>query len=236
MSATVPAILIVLTSHATLADGATPTGLWLEELATPYFVFKDAGATITLASPAGGAPPIDPRSEKTPTPSTERFLSDAEATEAFAHTKRLADLQKDIDAGVFDIIFFPGGHGTMFDLPTTPAVRAATEQLWRQGGVVAAVCHGPAALTNAYDDDGQPIIHGRTVAGFTNEEEEKAGLTSAVPFLLQSRLESQGARFTKGPAYKPHAARDGRLVTGQNPSSSKLVAEQALIAWRERAR
>lgn len=230
MSTAAPAVLIVVTSQATMGDTTTPTGLWLEELATPWYAFKEAGARITIASPKGGAGPIDPRSLKAPEPAAQRFLADVEASKALATTRRLAD----VDVCGFEILFFPGGHGTMWDLPKAPAVRAALEKVWNAGGIVAAVCHGPAALTNAYDLEGSPIVHGRTVAGFSNAEEDKAGLTSQVPFLLQDRLAAQGAHYTEGPAFKPHVARDGRLVTGQNPASSAMVASAALTAWRER--
>lgn len=231
------AILIILTSHARMGDApdAEATGLWLEELAVPYQLLAAAGVDITLASPLGGPAPVDPRSLGTAaagdaaselSPAVQAFLADKAAQAKMQATVRLADaLGKRYDA-----VFVPGGHGTMWDLPTSPEVATALSQIYAAGGIVAAVCHGPAALVGAKKPDGTPLVAGLRVAAFSNEEEVLAGLDKTVPFLLETRLVGLGARYQRGPVWKSFAVRDGRLVTGQNPASSEAVAKAVLEA------
>jgi putative intracellular protease/amidase len=231
-------ILIVVTSHAALGDTGKPTGVWLEELAVPYMRFVDAGADVTITSIMGGKIPVDPRSMP-PTgpdsPVVERFLADPTAVRSLAKSTPL----ESVDATRFDAVFLPGGHGTMFDFPVSLALASAVSRAWTAGRVVAAVCHGPAGLVGAVDSDGKPVVAGRRVSAFTNAEEDAVGLTRAVPFLLQSKLESLGAKVETGPKFEPFAIADGRLVTGQNPASARPTADltlQAIAAARERDR
>ncbi len=227
---------MVVTSTATLGDPGKPTGLWLEELAVPYIRFVDAGADVTIASIHGGKIPVDPRSAK-PTgpeaPVVERFLADPDGARAMSHAVPLEAL----DATRFDAVFLPGGHGTMFDFPVSTALASAVSRAWRAGRIVAAVCHGPAGLVGAVDSDGRPVVAGRRVSAFTNAEEEAVGLTKAVPFLLQDRLTSLGAKVEIGPSFQPFAIADGRLITGQNPASARKTADltlEAIASARER--
>jgi putative intracellular protease/amidase len=231
-------ILIVVTSHAALGDTGKPTGVWLEELAVPYMRFVDAQADVTITSIMGGKIPVDPRSTP-PTgpeaPVVERFLADPTAVRALAKSTPL----EAVDATRFDALFLPGGHGTMFDFPVSLALASAVSRAWISGRVVAAVCHGPAGLIGAVDSDGKPVVAGRRVSAFTNAEEEAVGLTRTMPFLLQSKLESLGAKVETGPKFEPFAIADGRLVTGQNPASARLTADltlQAIAAAQERDR
>lgn len=219
-------VLIVLTSHDRLGDTGEETGFWLEELAAPYYVFKDAGARITLASPRGGQPPLDPKSDlpENQTDSTRRFRADAEATEELASTKRLADVR----AADFDTVFYPGGHGPMWDLARDPTSIALLEAFVAQDKPIAAVCHAPAALAEVRDPSGQHLVKGRRVTGFTNSEERAVGLDRVVPFLLEDRLKERGASFRGGPDWAPFVQIDGRLITGQNPASSAPAAEALL--------
>ena len=221
-------ILMVLTSHDRLGDTGKPTGFWLEEFAAPYYVLKDAGHRITLASPAGGQPPLDPKSDEpdAQTDATRRFNDDEEAKAALAETERLADL----DPARFDAVFFPGGHGPMWDLAEDADVKRIIEELARAGKPVAAVCHGPAVFKQAVNADGAPLVQGKRVTGFTNEEEQAVGLTDVVPFLLEDLLREQGADFSRAEAFQPHVVRDGILITGQNPASSEPAAEALLEA------
>ena len=231
-------ILMVVTSHATLGETGKPTGLWLEELAVPYMRFVDAGADVTVASIHGGKVPVDPRSTPPPGPEApvvERFLADPTAARTLAHSIPLEAL----DATRFDALFLPGGHGTMFDFPVSYALASAVSRAWQAGSVVAAVCHGPAGLVGGVDSDGRPVLAGRRVSAFSNAEEEAVGLTKAVPFLLQNKLESLGARVETGPSFQPFAIADGRLVTGQNPASARKTADltlEAIASTRERDR
>jgi putative intracellular protease/amidase len=218
-------ILIVVTSHAKLGSTDTPTGFWLEELAVPYQVFRDAGAQVDIASPAGGRAPADPKSEKDTSEAVTRFLADPEATAKLADTLRLDTLTESYDA-----VFLAGGHGTMWDLPESRPLAALLGATHDRGGVVAAVCHGPAGLVAARRKDGRPLIDGLRVAGFSDEEEAAVGLTSIVPFLLETRLKELGGRYERGPMWAPFAVSDTRLVTGQNPASSRKVAEETLAA------
>lgn len=224
MSATAAKILMALTSHAQLGDTGKPTGVWFEELATPYYAFVDAGAEVDIMSVAGGEVPIDPRSLKPAgenAPSVDRFLRDASAMMKIKSSARI----ESADTSYYDAVFLPGGHGTMWDLPASAALAKLIGTLWDSGKVVAAVCHGPAGLVNVQDRNGRSIVEGRRVSAFTNAEEEAAGLTGTVPFLLEMRLRELGARFEAGPDFKPLAVADGNLVTGQNPASSELVAK-----------
>lgn len=224
-------ILIVATSHAAMGDTGKPTGLWFEELATPYWAFIDAGAEVTLASIAGGAVPIDANSLAGEiAPSVARFQADAGAMARLNASVAIAD----IDPAEFDGVFLPGGHGTMWDLPDSAALIGVIETMWADGKAVAAVCHGPAGLVNVKDAAGQPIVAGRQFSCFTNSEERAVGLYDAVPFLLEDRLQQLGGRFSGAPDFAPHAVRDGQLVTGQNPASSEEVARLTLVAARER--
>ena len=218
-------VLMIVTSHAHLGDTGTPTGFWLEELAAPYGVFRDAGLAIDLASPAGGRPPADPKSEASNAEEVRRFREDREATDKLASTLRLADVTERYDA-----YFVVGGHGVMWDLASSPEIAALLGRAHDAGKVVAAVCHGPAALVGVRDAQGEPIVRGRRVAGFSNEEEDAVHLTGVVPFPLETRLRELGGRYERGPMWAPFAVRDGNLVTGQNPQSSAAVARETLAA------
>ncbi len=219
-------ILIVLTSHASLGNTGRKTGFWLEELAAPYWILLDAGATLTLASPAGGRAPIDPASEapEALTDSTRRFKGDTAAMTAVSNTLRLVD----VEAAHFDAVFYPGGHGPLWDLVDNPSSIRLIEQMAAADKPLALVCHAPAVLRFAKGPDGRPLVAGKDVTGFTNDEEAAAGLTDVVPFLLQDVLQEEGARFSKQPPFEPHVVTDGRLVTGQNPASSAGAARRLL--------
>lgn len=223
-------ILIVLTSHDKLGDTGKKTGFWLEEFAAPYYVFRDAGAAVTLASPKGGQPPLDPKSEvpEVQTELTKRFNADTAAQAELASTKRLAD----ISADDFDALFYPGGHGPMWDMPDNATSIALIEVFVKAGKPVGAVCHAPVALVNVRDRDGGYLVKGRRVTGFTNEEEEAVGLTAVVPFLLEDRLKQRGGIYSKVANWVPYVQVDGRLVTGQNPASSGPAAEELLKLLR----
>ncbi|MBA3591348.1 type 1 glutamine amidotransferase domain-containing protein [Methylibium sp.] len=226
-------ILMVLTSHDELGDTGRKTGFWLEEFAAPYYVFKDAGADITIASPLGGQPPLDPKSDEpdAQTEATRRFAQDAQAREALAHTVRLETL-KALD---FDALFYPGGHGPLWDLTENQQSIALIEAMLLQGKPVAAVCHAPGVLRDAKVADGKPLVEGRRVTGFTNSEEAAVGLSEVVPFLVQDMLEQQGGRYSKAGDWEPYVLTDGLLVTGQNPASSEPAAK-ALLALLSSAR
>ena len=221
-------ILMVLTSHDQLGDTGKKTGFWLEEFAAPYYVLKDAGHEITLVSPKGGQPPLDPKSDEpdAQTDATRRFKADAKAQAALATTGRLDA----IDGASFDAVFYPGGHGPLWDLAEDPASKALIEQTLAAGKPVALVCHAPAVLKNVSAPDGKPLVAGRRVTGFTNAEEEAVGLTKIVPFLLEDELKQQGAQFSEGGTFKSHVVVDGLLITGQNPPSSEAAAEALLKA------
>lgn len=224
-------ILIVTTSHAKMGDTGKSTGLWFEELATPYWSFRDAGADVTIASIAGGKVPIDATSmEGEIAESVRRFQADAEAMRQLEHSLPVAEARVED----YDAVFLPGGHGTMWDLPDSGALVRLLEAAWTGGKAVAAVCHGPAGLVNVKDADGRPIVEGRRVSSFTDSEEKAVGLVDAVPFLLETRLRELGGQFDGAPDFQPFAVRDGQLVTGQNPASSEEVARLTLEAVRER--
>lgn len=222
-------ILIVATSHASMGTGGEPTGIWLEELTTPYYAFVDAGAQVTVMSIDGGPIPIDPRSLRPRgenDASVERYLADS-ALQSAIHTTVRFNADR---AGDYDAVFLPGGHGTMWDYPTSAELARVVVTFLEQGKPVAAVCHGPAGLVSARGRDGAPVVKGRRVAAFTNSEERAAGLDRVVPFLLESRLRELGATFVSGPDFAPFAVRDGNLVTGQNPASAKDAARLTLEA------
>lgn len=221
-------ILMVLTSHDQMGDTGHKTGFWLEEFTSPYYVFKDAGADITLASPQGGQPPVDPNSEAEDalTESTRRFQEDAHAKESLASTKQLAD----VDMNDFDAIFYPGGHGPLWDLVNDQKSIALIKTAYEQDKVIGAVCHAPAVFKNVEVKPGQNIVGGREVTGFSNSEEEAAGLSDVVPFLLEDMLKQNTASYTRGDDWAPHIVVDGKLITGQNPASSEGAAKAVIQA------
>ncbi|HTP66945.1 MAG TPA: type 1 glutamine amidotransferase domain-containing protein [Geobacteraceae bacterium] len=218
-------ILMVLTSHDQLGNTGRKTGFWLEEFAAPYFVFKDAGVDLTLASPKGGQPPLDPKSDlpENQTEAMIRFKKDETAQKALAHTVRLADVK----AEDFDTVFYPGGHGPMWDLAESPVSIALIESFYNSGKSVALVCHAPGVLRHV-TYKGEPLVKGKRVTGFTNEEEEEVQLTKVVPFLVEDELKGLGAIFEKVPNWQPFSIIDGRLITGQNPASSTSAAHALL--------
>lgn len=226
--------LIVLTSHATLGSTGRPTGFYFEELAAPYWALRDAGHTVTIASIAGGAAVVDPaglpEDEAKRPASVRRFLADPEATAALENLPAAATLNPDD----YDAVMLPGGHGTMWDFAGDEALAQLVGRIHAKGGIVAAVCHGPAGLVGVRRPDGRPLVEGLRVSAFTDAEEEAAGLTDVVPFLLASRLASLGARMEAGPNFTEKAVSDGRLVTGQNPQSSDAVARLLLEALADR--
>ncbi|HEY3275428.1 MAG TPA: type 1 glutamine amidotransferase domain-containing protein [Syntrophorhabdaceae bacterium] len=215
-------ILMVMTSHDTLGNTGRKTGFWLEEFAAPYYTFLDAGAVVTVASPKGGEPPLDPKSD-TPegqTNATTRFKKDRATQSVLAHTVKLAQVVADD----YDAIFYPGGHGPMWDMPDNPTSIALIEAFLKADKPVGAVCHAPVALVNVRGKDGKYLVEGRRVTGFTNAEEEEVGLTAVVPFLLEDRLKERGGVFSKAVNWAPYVQVDGTLVTGQNPASSGPAA------------
>ena len=219
-------ILFVLTSHDKLGDTGKKTGFWVEEFANPYYTLLDKGAVITIATPKGGAAPIDPSSDSpdAATEDTERFNNDAEAKERIANTKVLADMNPDD----FDAVFYPGGHGPLWDLANDQTSIALIEKFNSQEKPVAFVCHAPAALKSVKNTDGTPLVKGKKVTGFTNTEEAAVGLTNVVPFLVEDMLIKNGGIYSKKEDWQPYAIQDGNLITGQNPASSELVAELLL--------
>jgi putative intracellular protease/amidase len=218
-------ILMVLTSHDQLGDTGKPTGFWLEEFAAPYYVFKDAGAEITLASPKGGQPPIDPKSDEpgNQTPPMERFKKDPAAQKVLANTVKLAGVKAD----GFDTVFYPGGHGPMWDLVNDENSIALIESFYNAGKPVAAVCHAPGVLRKV-TYQGEPIVKGKRVTGFANSEEEAVQLTKVVPFLVEDELKRLGGHYEKGEDWAVFTIVDGRLITGQNPASSGPAARELL--------
>jgi putative intracellular protease/amidase len=218
-------ILMVLTSHDVLGKTGRKTGFWLEEFAAPYFVFKDAGIELTLASPKGGQPPLDPKSDlaENQTPAMTRFKNDEAAQKVLANTRKLADMK----AEDFDTIFYVGGHGPMWDLAESPVSKALIEAFYNTGKPVALVCHSPGVLRHVVYK-GEPLVKGKHVTGFTDGEEADAQLTTVVPFLVEDELMRLGATFEKKRNWEPHAVVDGRLVTGQNPASSTSAAHALL--------
>ncbi len=219
-------ILLVLTSHDQLGDTGKKTGFWLEELAAPYYVFLDAGAEVTLASPLGGQPPLDPKSNETAsqTDTTRRFEADAAALAALASTRKLADVS--IDG--FDAVFYPGGHGPLWDLAEDYASISLIEQAIASDKPVALVCHAPGALRHVKSAHGKPLVDGRQVTGFSDAEEKAVGLTTVVPFLVEQMLKENAGLYSRGPDWQSHVVVDGLLITGQSPASSQATA-QALL-------
>lgn len=219
-------ILMVLTSHDQLGNTGHKTGFWLEEFAAPYYVFKDANVEITLASPNGGQPPLDPKSDEPDfqTDATQRFKSDADAQAALANTVKLSTLSADD----FDAVFYPGGHGPLWDLAEDAQSISLIETMYAAGKTVAAVCHAPAVLRHARAADGTPLVKGKSVTGFSNTEEAAVQLTDIVPFLLEDELKEKGGNYSKAEDWNPYAITDGNLITGQNPASSELVAKTLL--------
>ena len=219
-------ILMILTSHDQLGETEHKTGFWLEEFASPYYVFKDANADITLASPEGGQPPLDPKSDEADfqTDATRRFKEDVDAQEALANTVRLADISPEN----FDAVFYPGGHGPLWDLAEDRSSIALIESMHASGKPVAAVCHAPAVLKHAKNSDGSPLVKGKSVTGFSNTEEDAVQLTEIVPFLVEDELKARGGNYSKADDWHPYAITDGNLITGQNPASSELAAKAVL--------
>jgi putative intracellular protease/amidase len=215
-------ILIVLTSHSELGNTGKKTGFWVEEFAAPYYVLADAGAEITLASPKGGQPPIDPKSELADfqTEATRRFNEDEALKKKLANTKKLTD----VSAEDFDAVFYPGGHGPLWDLANDPNSIALIEEFYGQHKPIAFVCHAPAALAKVKTKDGMPLVKGKEVTAFSDTEEEAVELTKVVPFLVEDKLKELGALYSKGQDWHPYALKDGLLITGQNPASSTQVA------------
>lgn len=219
-------ILMVMTSHAELGDTGKQTGLWLEEFAAPFYVFKDAGATITLASPKGGKPPIDPNSVESNalTPATERLADDADSEAQFANTHKLSE----VSASDFDAVFYPGGHGPLWDLAEDKDSLRLIEQMLASHKPVAAVCHAPGVLRHVKGINNQALVKDKRVTGFSNSEEEAVGLSDIVPFLVEDMLKQQGADYHKAEDWQSYVITDGLLITGQNPASSAATAEALL--------
>ncbi|QEI08873.1 type 1 glutamine amidotransferase domain-containing protein [Pigmentiphaga aceris] len=225
-------VLMVLTSHDQLGNTGLKTGFWLEEFAAPYFVFKDAGAEIVLASPAGGQPPLDPKSDlpEFQTGYTQRFKEDPAAQAALANTVLLSSVRE----ADFDTVFYPGGHGPLWDLAESTLSIQLIEAFDRAGKPFGLVCHAPGALRHVKAANGDPIVKGRRVTGFTNGEEAAVELTDVVPFLIEDEFKAQGGLYEKGPDWAPYLVVDGRFVTGQNPASSEAVAHELVSQVRAR--
>jgi putative intracellular protease/amidase len=219
-------ILMVLTSHDKLGDTGKETGFWLEEFAAPYYVFKDAGAQVTLASPKGGQPPLDPSSDadNAQTEATKRFKGDKAAQSELSHTAVLST----VSADGFDAMFFPGGHGPLWDLSEDANSIKLIETFAATNRPIGAVCHAPAVFKHPKGADGQPLVSGKTVTGFTNTEEEGVGFTKVVPFLVEDMLKANGGAYEKGSDWACFVVTDGKLVTGQNPASSEEAARKLL--------
>jgi len=221
-------ILMVLTSHDELGTTGKKTGFWLEELAAPYYAFLDAGADITLASPKGGQPPLDPKSDEpdSQTDETRRFHADSAAQAVLASTIRLDSVNQD----AFDAVFYPGGHGPLWDLANDKHSIALIEQTLQAGKPVALVCHAPGVLRDVKNADGTPLVKGKKVTGFTNSEEEGVGLTDVVPFLVEDVLKQNGGLYSRGDDWQSYTVQDGLLITGQNPGSSSETAKVLLAS------
>ncbi|EDP95058.1 ThiJ/PfpI [Kordia algicida OT-1] len=219
-------VLFVLTSHDELGNTGEKTGFWIEEFAAPFYTLKDKGIAITLASPKGGQPPIDPKSEgeDAQTPATKRFNDDKETQKLLANTLKLAT----VNEADYDAIFYPGGHGPLWDLSEDPNSIKLIEAFYNNNKPVASVCHAPAVLKNTKNLDGTPLVKGKNVTGFSNSEEEAVGLTAIVPFLVEDMLKKNQGIYSKVDDWNSHAVKDGLLITGQNPASSEKVAELLL--------
>jgi putative intracellular protease/amidase len=219
-------VLFVLTSHSELGDTGKKTGFWIEEFAAPYYALADAGVDITIASPKGGEPPIDPSSE-TPsaqTEATDRYYKDQDLQQKLKSTKKLSD----VSADNFDAVFYPGGHGPLWDLADSQESIKLIESFAKQNKPIAAVCHAPAIFAKVKGEDGEPLVKGKNVTGFTNSEEEAVQLTDVVPFLVQDKLQELGGKYSKVDDWQQHVVRDGMLITGQNPASSEAAAVELL--------
>lgn len=216
-------ILFITTSHNELGNTGRKTGVWLEELAAPYYIFKDAGADLTIASPGGGPVPIDPKSQSilVATQRTKRFLKDAEAMDFLSHSFRL----EEVDAACFDAVFLPGGHGPLWDIADNGIVKQLLESFNKENKPIASLCHGVVGLLSLQDDKGEILVKGKKITGFSNSEEESAGLSNVVPFLLESKLLSLGALYSKGTDYVSYVVADSNIITGQNPASSEDAAK-----------
>lgn len=221
-------ILMVLTSHDELGTTGKKTGFWLEELAAPYYAFLDAGAEITLASPKGGQPPLDPKSDEpdSQTDETRRFHADSAAQAVLASTVKLDT----VDQEAFDAVFYPGGHGPLWDLANDKHSISLIEQTLQAGKPVALVCHAPGVLRDVKNADGMPLVKGKKVTGFTNSEEEGVGLTEVVPFLVEDVLKQNGGLYSRGDDWQSYTVQDGLLITGQNPGSSAETAKVLLAS------
>lgn len=219
-------VLMVVTSHDRLGDTGKKTGFWLEEFAAPYYALKDAGADVTVVSPLGGQPPLDPKSdeEDAQTDATRRFKADEAAQAVLANTGKLAE----VSAADFDAVFYPGGHGPLWDLAEDKTSIALIEAMAVAGKPVAVVCHAPGVLRHVKAADGSPLVKGKQVTGFANTEEEAVGLTAVVPFLVEDMLKQHGGLYSKGADWQSHVLTDGRLITGQNPASSEESAKALL--------
>lgn len=219
-------VLFVVTSHDQLGDTGHRTGFWVEEFAAPYYKFKDAGYDVTIATPKGGRAPIDPNSEveSAQTAATDRYYKDVEVQELIAHTHPLADMK----AADFDAVFYPGGHGPLWDLANDADSAQLILDFYSSGKPVGAVCHAPGVFKNVKFDNGEPFVKGKKVTGFSNSEEAAVKLTEVVPFLVEDELQNLGGHYTKGDDWGVHVVEDGLLVTGQNPASSEAVAEKMI--------
>lgn len=221
-------ILLVATSHDQLGDTGHPTGIWMEELSSPYRIFTEGGADVDLASPKGGAVPVDPRSLEKPTESDEWFRTQPAATGRLAHSIAVDDAK-----GPYDLVYVVGGHGAVWDLPGDASLQSLLRTTWEQGGAIGAVCHGVAALADLRSADGAYLVEGKKLTSFSDADEKALGLESVVPFLLETRLRERGAVYEAADRFGARTVRDGRLVTGQNPASSPETARQALAAALE---
>lgn len=221
-------ILIVLTSHGDLGNTGEKTGFWIEEFAAPYYILANAGAELTIASPKGGQPPVDPKSESSDaqTPATEKFYSDNVLIDKVAHTIKLSE----VNQADYDAVFYPGGHGPLWDLATDTISVTLIEDFYKSNKPVAFVCHAPAALIKVKAPNGDPLVKGKEVTCFSDTEEEAVKLTKAVPFLLEDELKKLGALYSKGDNWSSYVKKDGLLITGQNPASSEAVARLLLTA------
>ena len=223
---TIMRILIVLTSHSDLGNTGEKAGFWIEEFAAPYYVLADAGAKLTIASPKGGQPPVDPKSEApdAQTAATKRFYGDYELIDKVAHTIKLSD----VNEADYDAVFYPGGHGPLWDLATNAQSIALIENFYKHNKPMAFVCHAPAALVNVKAPDGEPLVKGKEVTGFSNSEEEAVKLTKVVPFLLEDELKKLGGHYSSGHDWGVYIKTDDLLITGQNPASSEAAAKALL--------
>lgn len=219
-------VLIILTSHSDLGNTGEKTGFWIEEFAAPYYVLADAGAELAIASPKGGQPPVDPKSESpdAQTGATKRFYGDYDLIDKIAHTLKLSETNE----ADYDAVFYPGGHGPLWDLATDAESIALIENFYKHNKPVAFVCHAPAALAKVKAPNGEPLVKGKEVTGFSNSEEEAVKLTKVVPFLLEDEMKKLGGHYSSGPDWGVYVKKDGLLITGQNPASSEAAAKELL--------